>query len=792
MFDRTLLTALALLALLSIAATCENAARSPLVLSPQAGQLLRHTDSFLVEIEAPEKVFDLSTLEVDLNGDALEVVLGESTHQAILGAGQSLSPDNELVVSAVRKEDSLRATRSVAFEWAPLPADIEFKDDFVDAPPPVISAEVELLDPDSKRQNALLHVRFRTGFDAPSRIPYRVDEQTVYILRDDGAGADLHSGDGLYSARVDFDYNRYALRRAQSLVGLGQRAVGSEKFSFNGRELVAREPVDFQSDLSVVLDAGKGGAIPLFPREAQGSPLDSEQALVIRHPSVVADPNLTFDPCDIDGDGNLGNPDGAWTFKTLMTAMANESRTGISPEEFVREWVATWEVDGLVNQDVVPSRSTESILDGWQEEPDGPLDLDRSPFRLLAIVNRLDLRDAVGYGTPGTAGELRFVFGLVDSGGADDGGMSEHDETGPGGGGAAGEREPGDDLFAAGGLDVPGGGCGMKRMSIILEYKVDAESCQDVLAYAEAWESLDQDPGHIDFDQIDPADLADFLVDLQAITDTVVLADSAPNRPNGNALGQLRTNERVLGVTWEMREFALQPMPGTDPSEPQVGPEDSLFPHFLRLDTAKQTPDAEFASSGNEELQALMAGYINDVDSGTTEAICNGDHVVPLSLQPDDLSLPTSTPFLAGRADFFFNNGLEGTFFSAPGIQDWVDPDGGPGCNAAKLRFNFSSATCTGCHGADTLDFNVDPRFYHIDPTVFIPGEGAQLSRFMTGTQVEGSDPDCCPIPDPSSYDGPDQHFNDLMRRAEDMQALLDTQCLNLMVASSSGAKFVH
>ena len=79
-----------------------------------------------------------------------------------------------------------------------------------------------MLDADSLRQNALLHVRFRTGFDAPSRIPYRVDDQTVYILRDDGAGADRHSGDGLYSARVDFDYSRYALRRAQSLIGLGQ------------------------------------------------------------------------------------------------------------------------------------------------------------------------------------------------------------------------------------------------------------------------------------------------------------------------------------------------------------------------------------------------------------------------------------------------------------------------------------------------------------------------------------------------------------------------------------------
>ena len=65
MFDRTTLTAMLLFALLSVAATCENSAQSPLVLSPQDGQLLRDADSFFVEIEASDKDFDLSTLEVN-------------------------------------------------------------------------------------------------------------------------------------------------------------------------------------------------------------------------------------------------------------------------------------------------------------------------------------------------------------------------------------------------------------------------------------------------------------------------------------------------------------------------------------------------------------------------------------------------------------------------------------------------------------------------------------------------------------------------------------------------------
>ncbi|MCP4816241.1 MAG: hypothetical protein GY888_27315, partial [Planctomycetaceae bacterium] len=216
-------------------------------------------------------------------------------------------------------------------------------------------------------------------------------------------------------------------------------------------------------------------------------------------------------------------------------------------------------------------------------------------------------------------------------------------------------------------------------MSVIFEYKVDANSCQDVLAYAESWEALDLDAGHVEFDEMDPVDLADFLADLQAITDTVVLADSAPNRPNGNALGQLRTNEFVMGSPWEMREFTLQPALGTDPSDPVFSDGSSLFPHMLRLDTTKQTPDLDFALSQNTQHQALLAGYINNEDNGTPKAICNGDHVVPLSLQLDGQTIPVEIPFLAGRADFF-TGFQESTHFSAPHIQDWNDPDGGPNC----------------------------------------------------------------------------------------------------------------
>ena len=74
-------------------------------------------------------------------------------------------------------------------------------------------------------------------------------------------------------------------------------------------------------------------------------------------------------------------------------------------------------------------------------------------------MNRLDLRDAVGYGNPGNAGELRFVFGLVNSGRCRNDGtiMIDHGRRGhwvdP-----VDERGSEDDFVFRGGLDVPGGG----------------------------------------------------------------------------------------------------------------------------------------------------------------------------------------------------------------------------------------------------------------------------------------------------------------------------------------------
>lgn len=268
---------------------------------------------------------------------------------------------------------------------------------------------------------------------------------------------------------------------------------------------------------------------------------------MIRDLSVVADPTRTFDPCDSDGDGDVGNPNGPWSFKTLMTNLANEAVTGTPATFFVHYWLSHWLQDinnSFTNGHTIANRAAGiqaqilSKLPNWDPADPTTLqesDLEKLPFRLLAIVNRNDLAGG-GYGgtSTGDPGEIRFVFGLLQMQGKT---CRPH----------------------------PSG------MSVIFEYK-DQTSCFGVSARAREWIALDSD--HPAFPS------ASYNAALQAITDDVTAANAAPFEPAGSALNQLRTNDIALGSIWELREFRI------DAATLRMEPH-----------TLAQTPDASFHTS---------------------------------------------------------------------------------------------------------------------------------------------------------------------------------------------------
>lgn len=474
----------------------------------------------------------------------------------------------------------------------------------------------------------------------------------------------------------------------------GERLLASGKFGkpeketrlFDGRRPIARtRGVPF--DVAAFKDL-----LPTPMATCPATPASTEdawgQSLLIRDLAVVGNHARTWDPCTNDG-----TKSGKWTFAYLMTEMAQNS--GLTPQEFVRQWLETWVNDQNINGDVVPARhemfyqviqpwadasgvsaelAVNPFTDKYEVRLDSPgLDLKIAPFRLLAIVNRVDLgRSAPGvsaYGgavtdQPTDAGELRFVFGVA---------LPEPGYWGEDGGSEA--------------------TCDKKPFTVILEYGVPVSGCTKVRNWARDWTQLNTFNGFTEA----------YLEHLESLTERVVRRDLAPDKGNRSAINQIRTNDNALGP-WEMREFTLSiedydAPPGT-PDTPANGP--------LRLHTVAQTPNDSAHNPNNSPL--VDAFILNEVVNGLSSPLgplpanCSASYVVPSKYQGQDFRGGNA---LMPPSSWFANS---------------IDPSD---ARHVCARFQFSLNTCNGCHFGETAT-----AFTHIDPTSPRP---APLSNFLTG-----------------------------------------------------------
>jgi hypothetical protein len=338
-------------------------------------------------------------------------------------------------------------------------------------------------------------------------IPLTDDSGLPLVLRDDGTNGDEKPGDLLFSAIGSVDFESHQRTQDRILEFQAQNPETPLTFAtFDNREIIAERQVTALSR-----DAFRPGVpIPLFPVGITRA-VKPDQSLVITHTNVVNDPTRTFDPCS-----GAGNPSGVWTFNHLMTEMANQPATGVLPADFTEAWLNQhWNFDQTLNTWLVPKRTAmqTQILTPWPRVG-GKLDLARSPFKLVAIVNRLDLGKGTGgrvggYGGGGGAGELRFVFAAVDR----------------------------------------SAGCTLKPFLVIFEYSVPITACNGVKTWAQKWLAL-SNPGVV-------LGSAAYNSSLQALTQQVVVRNAAPGKPNRSAIGQIRTNEESLARPWELREFRL-------------------------------------------------------------------------------------------------------------------------------------------------------------------------------------------------------------------------------------------
>jgi hypothetical protein len=534
-------------------------------------------------------------------------------------------------------------------------------------PPLVAKAVATVLAKPTAAGNARVEVLFERQEVLPPQVPIFL-ETGRHLLRDDGIGGDRVAGDRTYTAIVPLDLKAIERRQQQLLRLQGQHGTLVMPI-YQGRRLVRR--LSLPASFFEPVQAGA-----MFPVDWWAFPpgIDPERSLVIRDPSVVEDPTRTYDPCT-----DTGTPMGKWTFGYLMSQIANPAYTGIDPETFVREWtqkmltaqvVNGWTVAPLLGTDLVFSANTWPRISGTKM-----LDLAKAPFKLLAIVNRVDLRNNLAYGGA-NAGEARFVFGLN----------------------------------ACPGIDV-----GFHKMTVILEYGISQPGCFSLKSWAQQWTGLQ---AHV---LGSPA----YNAALEAITDQFSLADAAPTRPNRSAINQVRINHGPVDAIWEFREFRL----------PGLG---AAISH-LSQSTVAQTPASQILAPAYPVANALSS-YVN-----ANEAVILADkHVVPTTFMGE--------PFRGGAST------RQGGMF---GWNSALIPN-------REARHKFALQTCNGCHFDETDTTGPLNTFFHIAPASW--GNTAALSGFMTGIDV----------PDP--FDGmPTRHFDELERRAVDLDGLANNICLTFL-----------
>jgi hypothetical protein len=271
---------------------------------------------------------------------------------------------------------------------------------------------------------------------------------------------------------------------------------------------------------------------------------------------------------------------GVWTFGHLLRELAP---TPADAPALVEKLFDHWLTDQSVNGFTVSARpAIQSILlDIWPRTPDGALDLDHSPLRLQAIVNRTDLRNLAA----GSAGEGRFVFAV----------------NGPG---------------------FP------QQFTVILEYNLPAASAADAATWASLWHGLASHPF--------PSE--EYNAALEALTRRFSDHGASPGSINGSALVNLRTNEIALSNNnrWELREFNLSPTTGffdeaTVKETPDLGFNGSqVFADFVNQNATAIINEVPGANNGTVPTQFegspfLGGSVFNDLVEWSGPGIANDD-----------------------------------------------------------------------------------------------------------------------------------------------------------------------
>lgn len=330
---------------------------------------------------------------------------------------------------------------------------------------------------------------------------------------------------------------------------------------------------------------------------------------------VIVDQEIVEDRRSLNRDA------GPWSFRYLIEQMAGP---GVEPSTVVMSWLRTWidrttynghsldmpneRRDGMMMAEIIcpwlketPANECDATCGSCRAQK---LDLAKAPFRLLGIIARLDKRHAHPSQLVGDSGEGRLVFALT--------------------------KGPGDDPAS---LAQP--------FTVIFEYGLPRS--KTLKEWATAWHGLSAYPDHSE----------EYKAALEQVTNAYTARGTSPERPMGNSLAQLRTNESLLNWIWQLREFNLTRSGALD------------------VTSTKDTPLQELNNS------PTLATWVQK----NADLILAEKAAVPESL-------------LGGSSNQFLFN------WEVPG----VDP---------RVRRAFAMQTCSGCHSGENPSRDVA---FHISP----------------------------------------------------------------------------
>lgn len=431
--------------------------------------------------------------------------------------------------------------------------------DALEKAPLAKSVALKKIETDKNGNNLILYVTFDSEVPKGGFTINEDEGTTTY--HDDGEDDDKKKGDGIYTAKVKVDYSEI-----DSFIKETNRSKSKNVLSFRNRRVEGNQTVN---QLSVTAFGNRNEI--LINRAVPFDEKLRDHSLVITDPAVIKDPTRTL---FFNGSTWVGKDDGVWTFGYLMRQMANQSVTGVTPEDFTKKWLEIWLTNVDINGDRSQARTgMQNVINNWPKITGTTnLDLNKAPFNLTAIINRVDLKGNTGYG--GTlnglsAGEGRFVFTLINGGGT---------------------------------------------FNVIFEYGYNFKKEAPLRAYQQKWASLkDKAFGSVDYNKT-----------LEELTGKFTNAKGNLNKPNQNCINQIRTNEVAFG-SWELREFHLdatshllkQVSPNREPQDKYNAKLDNADVRFLanwvnthsgKISTAAFDPQLASASSKNPGANKIWDG----------------------------------------------------------------------------------------------------------------------------------------------------------------------------------------